>query len=509
MNAAHDFQHLLEHLTHILPEQAPLRDFVHHNTLHGLQHLPFPQALKAAHEITGAYGYWPADKFRGELRRQRITQADLQAVLAADPSLASESVVFAHAGGEVRRGDIYRVALTHAIKSITPSQLVWEVEENKVLDHDAERWAACLAALHLEHHWLHSEDLLNFSPQRAIRLFAAHLEAQNEDIAARVIHDAQALLLRLTQQVGEKLTLRGLLYALTGEDILHDIRPLLLRQVASWLDQGVATWHNTDAGAGFFQAWRNTSKDDLLPELEELPDWQEHLLSLPDTAAEAIVAELQRIGIPREHWDGYLERLALELPGWSGMFLWRHFHPHYVQTGAASVDMLDYLAVRLSMEHLFARRLCRRIWWMEASLGDIRGRFRRHPAEFLVRYYTFNHDLPEYLLTPAQQLMHHNRPRVYAEEPWELLAHQIWTWVQLSGVGEGYTVYNHAWRLFRLMQYLGVDAASIRSLSDAEISVIFTCLETLDDEQSGFLWLQAYERHYREQIFNALVNNHR
>jgi len=48
---------ILEQVKHFLPSQAPLKDFIHHNTLHAFQHLPFFQALKQAEEQFGYQGY--------------------------------------------------------------------------------------------------------------------------------------------------------------------------------------------------------------------------------------------------------------------------------------------------------------------------------------------------------------------------------------------------------------------------------------------------------------------
>lgn len=54
-NKTKDFneQEVLQHLRHYLPSQAPLKDFIHHNTLHAFQNADFFDALKSASAIFG------------------------------------------------------------------------------------------------------------------------------------------------------------------------------------------------------------------------------------------------------------------------------------------------------------------------------------------------------------------------------------------------------------------------------------------------------------------------
>ncbi|MGB5717685.1 MAG: putative inorganic carbon transporter subunit DabA, partial [Gammaproteobacteria bacterium] len=62
--------------------------------------------------------------------------------------------------------------------------------------------------------------------------------------------------------------------------------------------------------------------------------------------------------------------------------------------------------------------------------------------------------------------------------------------------------------MFRLAQHLGICGADIRDLDAASVRRIFASIDALEPERTGYIWLQAYERHYREQLFNALVSNH-
>jgi len=535
---------VIEHFEHILPAQAAIKDFVHHNTLHGFQQLPFPQALAAAHKVTGAYGYLPEEQFQDCYRTGRISREDLEQVLNADPELNAGEDIFNTASKPLKRRDIMLAALLHPLKTITGCQLNWQIEELNALaafqpdvsaasrtrllaatrEHGQmdeataidDLWTACLHTLGLDHYLLHPEELLDISPEQAEMMLSAVVSEEEHSAPGQLLMDrlidreADTLMASLFGRLGGELTLAGLLRTVTGEDLMDTLRPLLIRHIGSFLDQGLAAWNAPDRQLGFYAVWRESAVRDLAWVFDELPDWRDSIDALPDDPLDTIRIELKWLGLAEEHWAAYLERLALELPGWSGMFLWRHNRPGYDGLEQVPVDMVDLLAVHLVLERLFAQRLCRERWMIEASFDVIRWYFRHNRAEFMVRYTVYNKHLPEYLVTLAQRLLNCSALCGTDTTQWLHLAHMIWTWQQSPAATRpvGYSVQRSAWRLFRLMQHLGVCGADIRNLEHATVKRIFDCIDSLDPERAGFIWLQAYERHYREQLFNALVNNH-
>ncbi len=444
--AGFSLKRLHEMLEQVLPSQPPLKDFVHHNTLHGFQNRPFPEALAEASRLTGARGYHTEVRFRELLAEGRISRNDLVASLQQQlggavlaPLVDGACVITdgeSHDLTPLRRLDVLLASFVAPLDALTPTQLRWRAVELGVLEEPKGLWQACLDVLGLSEESYCVTDIPPDDP-----VVASWPE--------------------LADRLGRDWTLRQLLQHLSGEDIFDYLRPHLIRHLAAHLDHGLASWHNPSRDQGFYLAWRESAYTDLSWTLaglvhpnkaESLHQWS---ADLPDSAIEAIYAELTRLELPEERWCTYLERLALELPGWSGMCLWSQDHPNDSQRTAV-VNIVDYLAVRLVLERFYADALCRRRWGVVAHLSTLSG----------VRF-----ELPQ---SP----------------------------IVTSALG------SRAWPLFSLARHLDVGVESLTRLGRAGAEQILAVLGELDEQVRGFIWLNAYERHYREQIFAAVAANH-
>ena len=65
--------HVLHELKHYLPAQAPLKDFVHHNTLHGFQSTAFFEGIAKASAIFGYKTLLPLADYRARFIKGDIS----------------------------------------------------------------------------------------------------------------------------------------------------------------------------------------------------------------------------------------------------------------------------------------------------------------------------------------------------------------------------------------------------------------------------------------------------
>lgn len=75
-------QDTIHKLGHYLPCQAPLKDFIHHNTLHAFQHLKFHEGLSSSANIFGFKTYLKLSEYRQLYLENMISEAVLDKIIA-------------------------------------------------------------------------------------------------------------------------------------------------------------------------------------------------------------------------------------------------------------------------------------------------------------------------------------------------------------------------------------------------------------------------------------------
>src|SRR3982751_2805403 len=80
-SSPHPLARVIDQVAHLLPAQGPISIFIHHNTLHAFEHLPFEEAVETAAEQLGCEPFLSEARYRDKLASGRIHSRDVAALL--------------------------------------------------------------------------------------------------------------------------------------------------------------------------------------------------------------------------------------------------------------------------------------------------------------------------------------------------------------------------------------------------------------------------------------------
>jgi len=308
------------------------------------------------------------------------------------------------------------------------------------------------------------------------------------------------------ERLGRDRTHAEALRELTGVDVARRVDEIMIRLCGAFLDEGQSAWRMPDRGLGFYTAWRRLAQADRTLDVEGVKGWREALDALPERPEDAVLGCLEALGVQRADWGEYVRRLLLALPGWAGLIAWREGRPDYPRQRAQPVDLASYVAVRLFHETLLVRKLCAEVWATSAHADALRRHLAARPHELLVRRAVFAGRLPEHLAAEARDVVEVLSGEGGGDDAaWRPTAERLWLHERPDL--DHPEPHGAAWRLFGLAQLLGLSPGELGSLSPEARDRVMAALDALPERRHGPVWLAAFERHYANEILNAVAAN--
>lgn len=353
MNQQHDsiegsdveasLRHAVEHAAHYLPAQGPIGVFIHHNTLHAFQHLPFEQAVVEASRLFQTEPFLTEEKYQAERERGRILNSDVDAVLSCEPD--SDQPIPLR-GRSLTRGMLRRAMLIPGVREFTAENIEWKIEEEGLLD----KLRQDLSSTNLQ-------AISGKKPESvaARELFAACYKRVPELPAPAPIKPARP---------------RDALLAHTGVDTDEVINMWLIRFCSVYLDQGLAYWPMPGREEGFYHAVRKMMRQPVTLKPELLLGLRREFLRQENTGltpAQVVNQFLNLFGVDRKDWESYLTAELLSLPGWAGLIRRLEEEPDLAPHERVPCSLMDFLAIRLTLTSIASLNL----WRMHRPTGNI------------------------------------------------------------------------------------------------------------------------------------------
>ena len=402
-----ELQDLVNRASRVISHYWPMTAFVHHNPIRNLETLPFHEAIRVARRFMGGRGYLSNEMYRQLVKSGRITSQDLNAAVQTYIQTFVQDREVEIGGRKISHFEVVRAHLLEGITAPSDETI---------------------------------PALINRTPNRiSVRSLAGRLNIQAEpcDKAGAIARD---------------MTLATWCDRTMNTELVLQINHELIKWCEAFMDEGHASWPMPGRETGFYAAWRSLAAQEWSP--CGIADSRQKIRALPTSPEEVLLDHLDALAIPDELRQDYLSLHLTALYGWASFINWRSENSNYPWQTVHSVDLVQYLAVRLFYERELVAQTCRTELGIEGTLNAIVSHVRSQQD------------------TTSNKL-----------ENLRLAA---------------------AWRLNRLADALQISQKDLEIVAADQLQQLLDWLDDFPESEHGPVWLDAYETGYQKDLIDKL-----
>jgi uncharacterized protein YbcC (UPF0753/DUF2309 family) len=437
------------------------------NPIHGLEYLPFDQAVRKGKDLLGGNGYLANSEYRQFYRNGRITQESFKRAFSRVGPRTDEEASINVGSRKVTSNDVLQLHVLFGFEELPLPLLEWELSgggatkkfrqdlpeesRNQIIEQtikECEQYREYPEEAYLTNLW---ESVL-----ATFGLSGSQASSQKPEDS----HSQKSTHISLSPQQ----TIGDWVDGLTGGGLVEQINNQLIKWVTAFLDEGLAGWEMPGREQGFYPVWRNLAQNDFSGQLLGIKDFTQKVHSLPEDPEDAIYSSLHQLEIPQEQWKDYLSRQLSLLPGWTRYIRWLGENPTYHAQHKHPIDTTQYLAVRLFYEVELTHIQCQKEWRIDGTVSSLTAYWNDRSEEY---HQHIGHG--EHSGDPTKQLK-----------------------------------CRHAWRLFHLAQFLELSPGEVDDLSPTDAKMLLQWLDLFPADQHGRVWIEAYEDPFREKILKNI-----
>ncbi len=254
-----------------IPPYWPMPIMVAHNPMHGLEHLPFDQAVRKGQPLLGGNGYLPNEEYRMFYRSGRITGDSLKRALARVGPRGEHPRVITVGSREITADDVWWLHVVFGFEELDPARLARELGPDGV----TKRFRQDLpkeARQRIIERTLRECEQCRDHPDEAYltnlwNVTLAVLGVSGEHAAWASLDGSGERRASIDVDLPAQGTISDWVDLLAGTTLAEQINDQLIKWLDAFVGQGLAGWEMPGRQRGFYVAWRDLARQDRAPRL--------------------------------------------------------------------------------------------------------------------------------------------------------------------------------------------------------------------------------------------------